>query len=86
MISIENIITSLQSLKADVSDISSKLTRESEYINETIGKVHSEFADQQEGQRLAVTLLKAMEELTFADSAMYRVSQGLDKAAEKLRK
>jgi hypothetical protein len=86
MSSIREMITSLQSLKADISDISSTMQRECEYINETVSKVHSDFGDQPSGQKLAISLHKAMLQATFADSALYRVGQGIDNATEMLRK
>jgi hypothetical protein len=85
MSSIREIITSLQSLKSDVSDISGKMQRESEYINETISKVYSNFSDQPAGQKLVTSLNRAMLEVTFADSTLYRITKGLDDASEILR-
>ncbi len=85
MISINEMITALQSLKADVYEVSSVIQREQVYINETVNKVHANFSDQREGTDLIIGLHNARNDLMLADSAMYRVSQGLDETVNLLK-
>lgn len=86
MVSISGMITSLTALKSDLSLVSARMQRECDYINETISKIQANFGDQAEGQAMAIAMYKALQEITMADSALYRVSQGIDTTVSELRK